>query len=149
LTLWLDGVIQHGNTRGCYDPRNFMVRWMSDQKPAEEALETAKAHLRNDVFSIVIADFYKESLCLLHFKVNNMVPDECRCRGGNLHSGISDVDHRAHHVSPDSLTPHEVEAIKQITNLDVQLYEYAEKLFRESIREAEISANFRILCDGA
>lgn len=114
---------------------NWMTRWLTGKNAephlTEDDLIFAKELLRRK-FLILLTDEMGESIERLLNYMNWKIPEEHfeetrQCLLANTKKG--DGQNRNKHLMPEEGSP-EYEALKAINNLDIQLFEYAQQLFK-------------------
>lgn len=78
----------------CYNPVNMMTRQLAPScraqgqekfsphhrpERSEADLHEALRRLKSETFFVGLTELYQESLCVLHYKVHDKLPDNCNC----------------------------------------------------------------------
>lgn len=111
-------------------------------------LGEAKANLQATDF-VFILEHFKESMCVMHARLHDAVPDFCNCENSEewakvmpLHSHkLSSPKHSIH-----DLTQEDLEKVKAITQDDLALYTFAKDRFRKELADVEAKYGKRIMC---
>eukprot|EP00747_Dinoflagellata_sp_TGD_P209997 gnl/TRDRNA2_/TRDRNA2_83343_c0_seq2.p1 gnl/TRDRNA2_/TRDRNA2_83343_c0~~gnl/TRDRNA2_/TRDRNA2_83343_c0_seq2.p1 ORF type:complete len:170 (+),score=34.75 gnl/TRDRNA2_/TRDRNA2_83343_c0_seq2:52-561(+) len=137
----------------CYIPVNLQSQRLTCEKPlrwpdkvdAQEAI--ANMHASDFVG---LAEQYQVSICVMHSKVNQLLPEYCNCENQKMWNSFPGKKpaFRTEHFKPIDEYPKAVLAqVDKITEQDRQLYAAAwQRLVREA-SIAEARHNKKIMCN--
>ncbi len=126
----------------CYDPINHQSFFTLFND------ETTDEELRERFVVLGNMDMMGKSICAISIRYSGYVPPMCDC------TGADDGDERrrlhdhgvTHHGATYELTEEQEAKIKKITQLDNLLYERAQRIFQDQVKEIEEELSIK-LCD--
>ena len=158
----------------CYDPRNMMTRYLSDDHIDGKSpdKQTCGHFYRNESLDrmgefylqaeknlqtldlVLLQEFYVESICLLAYKMFRELPQECQCGGGSAEEHAARADklkmhHEVHgvpHHSWKDLSADIHKLVDGYTYYDRKLYLKGVSRFVADINKVEKAVNASILC---
>ncbi|KAL9184506.1 hypothetical protein ACHAXT_012476 [Thalassiosira profunda] len=171
IDQWLGSFLPMGpNTEGyyrCYHPANYQSRALTSHSAGahgvsnhqfEPDIDLAKRTYREFDW-VALADFVHQSRCLLYYRLGPEAPastiayldSTCRCLGARNAPNPNSV-HVSHHALGHrailrDLPPDILEKVKNLTEVDAQLYKLALGEFMAKIAWLESDLGRRVLCD--
>ena len=151
----------------CYNPWNMQTRYLTSEEqdrasrcpfklcPCHVAsvsefnpdIHLGKRAIQHVVNFVGIADLYVESLCLLHFRSHNSVPQSCACGGVGPLTSTTNNTHRVPHHDIGDLPQDLLKKASPLVQQDVQLFAYALKRFEQELRHASKSTGVQMVCE--
>uniref|UniRef100_A0A7S4DR64 Uncharacterized protein n=1 Tax=Lotharella globosa TaxID=91324 RepID=A0A7S4DR64_9EUKA len=140
----------------CYHPRNMQSRYLTcadnrwkfshgvgSMDMLKPDLEAAKETL-NNMFYFGIKEEYETSLCMYVYQSTGQFPEACECGFEGKQLRTTEVSHSIPPHSVDDLNAKQIEQIDALTEVDVQLYDYATDLFWKRVAFAEARSGKKI-----
>lgn len=139
----------------CYHPTNMQSRYLAcnthnAHKVQVDMLVPNKTVVRNNLkllSFIGLTDFFPESVCLLHYKLNGTMPDNCFCESQSMLK----VPHVVHHKTGDNVAVKDLNStflkiVDELTSMDQWLFVAALRIFFQQIRSIEHVLKARVIC---
>ncbi len=118
---------------GCYDPNNHQSFFTQFDADVTEDVLKDRFDLVGDM------SYMSKSICAIHIRYSGFVPPMCDCSSGSDSEGRRRLhDHGVqHHGATFELTEDQEAKIAKLTQYDRLLYERAQRVFADQVREIE------------
>lgn len=133
----------------CFSPINLQTQRLTCEMPMVypqmQDLGLAVKNMQSTWF-VGIVERYQESICLLHVKLGDTLPEYCDCTDPDKWNAFPGAENNVHEHDT-ILDESQADLIDQLTSLDLKLYEAAWARFVGELQEVQQQYGVRVLCN--